>query len=332
MKINKVYNGDFLNNTLADSSVNLIIADPPYFEVKGEFDFSFESFESYLQHVEKWAQEFKRILADNGTLLYWGNSKKIAYSQIILDKYFNLLNSCVWEKYDSILSCQEVSRCLRQHNERLLIYDKNIDTTGLEKIYIDKQNFLSIRKYFQDERQKTNLTYKQINEECFGSASNGGGMASNILTSYKKGWNFPTKEKYKALQKIGICKKPYEELRQEYEELRQEYEELRQEYEELRRPFNNVLKLEEVLKYSQQSNVTKKYEHPTKKPERLTRDLIECCSKVNDLVFVPFAGSGTECAMSRRSKRNFIGFDICKEYVNMSNKRVQYIEKTPTLF
>jgi len=132
---------------------------------------------------------------------------------------------------------------------------------------------------------------------------------------------------------INIKKfKEYEELRREYEELRREYEELRREYEELRRPFNNVLKLEEVLKYSQQSNVTKKYNHPTKKPERLTRDLIECCSCPDDLVFVPFAGSGTECAMARRAKRNFIGFDICKKYVEMSNKRIKYIEQTPTLF
>ena len=146
--INKVHHSDFLDNQLPDKSVQLIIADPPYFEVKGDFDFSFESFEDYLKQVEVWAQEFKRLLSDNGTLLYWGNSKKIAYSQIIIDKYFNLLNSCVWQKYDSIQSLNysiELSRALKTHNERLLIYDKNIDMTGLEKIYSEKQNFISIK-------------------------------------------------------------------------------------------------------------------------------------------------------------------------------------------
>jgi site-specific DNA-methyltransferase (adenine-specific) len=327
-----------LNNTLSDGSVQLIIADPPYFEVKGEFDFTFESFDAYLQTVEIWTKEFHRLLSDNGTLLFWGNSKKIAYSQIIIDKYFNLLNSCVWQKYDSIQSLNysiELSRALKTHNERLLIYDKNIDRTGLEKIYSEKQNFISIKNYLRSEKKKANITNKELNILFSTFTNKKGDKTRSVIEHYfnDSQWCFPTKNIYNnILQKTGFFQKPYEELRQEYEELRQEYEELRQEYEELRRPFNNVLKLEEVLKYSQQSNVTKKYDHPTKKPERLTRDLIECCSRPDDLVFVPFAGSGTECAMSRRAKRNFIGFDICKEYVEMSNKRVRYIEKTPTLF
>ncbi len=37
--INKVHLGDWTTNQLEDKSVQLIIADPPYFEVKGEFDF-----------------------------------------------------------------------------------------------------------------------------------------------------------------------------------------------------------------------------------------------------------------------------------------------------
>ena len=63
---NKVYHCDFLNNSLPDKCANLIIADPPYFEVKGEFDFIWKSFNDYLKDVEKWAVECKRILSDNG--------------------------------------------------------------------------------------------------------------------------------------------------------------------------------------------------------------------------------------------------------------------------
>ena len=312
MKINKIYHDDFLNNTLSDGSVQLIIADPPYFEVKGEFDFTFENFDAYLQTVEIWTKEFHRLLSDNGTLLFWGNSKKIAYSQIIIDKYFNLLNSCVWQKTDSMqyqYYSIELSRCLNTHNERLLIYDKNIDMTGLEKIKLDLFNFQSMRQYFKNILEFTGVSKAEICRQI-------GTVADHCFRWNSSQWHMPTKETYQNLiitYKINKYKKF-------------------KEYEELRRPFNNVLKLEEVLKYSQQSNVTKKYDHPTKKPERLTRNLIECCSRPDDLVFVPFAGSGTECAMSRRAKRNFIGFDICKEYVEMSNKRVRYIEKTPTLF
>ena len=52
--------------TLEDKSQHLIIVDPPYFEVKGKFDFVWESFDDYLKDVEKWAVEIKRVMADNG--------------------------------------------------------------------------------------------------------------------------------------------------------------------------------------------------------------------------------------------------------------------------
>jgi len=61
--INRVHHLNFLNNTLPDKCATLIIADPPYFEVKGAFDFVWDNMKSYLLDVEKWAKECKRILA-----------------------------------------------------------------------------------------------------------------------------------------------------------------------------------------------------------------------------------------------------------------------------
>ena len=98
MESNVVYHLDFLRNKLPDHCANLIIADPPYFEVKGDFDFTFDDFQHYLQHVEAWAKECARILAENGTLIWWGDYRRIAYAQIILDNYFNLLTNGVWVK------------------------------------------------------------------------------------------------------------------------------------------------------------------------------------------------------------------------------------------
>ena len=71
MEVNKIHNINFLDNTLPDKCANLIIADPPYFEVKGDFDFIWKSFDDYLKDVEKWAKECKRLLADNGTLFWY---------------------------------------------------------------------------------------------------------------------------------------------------------------------------------------------------------------------------------------------------------------------
>ncbi len=330
MKINKVYNIDFLDNTLPDKCANLIIADPPYFEVRGKFDFVWNSFEDYLIDVEKWAKECKRLLADNGTLFWYGHAKRIAYAQIIFDKYFNLLNNLVWDK-GSFMGLEESEglRSFAPCTERILMYENSVNKTGLQEIYSDDNCFGSIKEYLRSEKQKSGLTSKQLNYMFSKYTNKKGCLDRSVMEHYwqKSQWVFPTQEIYEnIMQPTGFWQKPYEELRKEYEELRKEYE-------ELRRPFTNYFKLQEIFRFSNEAAKTGvKYNHDTVKPEALTRALILTCSRKNDLVVVPFAGSGTECAMSIKEGRKAIGFDIEEKYTEMSNDRIQGILSQPSLF
>jgi len=86
------------------------------------------------------------------------------------------------------------------------------------------------------------------------------------------------------------------------------------------------------MEFSQEGHITKQYDHETKKPETLTRALIQICSRPNDLVVVPFAGSGTECAMAVKEGRKTIGFELTEKHAKMSNDRVQNILRQPSLF
>ena len=314
-EINKVYNIDFLNNDLPDKCANLIIADPPYYRTKGEFDFIWKTFDDYLKDVEKWAIECKRLLADNGTLFWYGGSKKIAYAQIIFDNHFNLINNITWNK-GSFMGLEE-SESLRSFapcSERILMYSN--ETYNLTKC------IFMIRDYIREEikKAKGKIILKHINE-ALGTATNGGGVASACLSLDKAEPTMITKQMYQKLQKW--CS-PY---------LRKEYEDLRKEYEDLRRPFDNVFNLQEVLNFSNEAvKVGNKYDHETVKPETLTRALILTCSRKDDLVIVPFAGSGTECAMSVKEGRKFISYEITEKHAIMSQKRVDEILKQPKLF
>jgi DNA modification methylase len=312
--INKVHLGDWTTNQLEDKSVQLIIADPPYFEVKGEFDFIWDSFDDYLKDVEKWAIECKRLLADNGTLFWYGDAKKIAYAQIIFDKYFHLLNNIVWENTNDHKQQIRYNNDLRSFapcTERILMYSN--DKYNLTKCVYH------IRDYIRKEiiKSKDKIILKQVNK-ALGTATNGGGVASACLSLDKTEPTMITKEMYIKLQKW--CK-PY---------LRKEYEELRKEYEELRRPFNNSLHLGDVIRLPNYE--TNKFKHDTIKPEKLTRILIQTCSRKGDLVLVPFAGSGTECAMAAKEGREFIGFDIETKYVEMANDRCSEHLKQTSIF
>ncbi len=317
MEINKIHNINFLENTLPDKCANLIIADPPYFEVKGEFDFIWKSFNDYLQDIEKWAFECKRLLADNGTLFWYGMDRKIAYAQIIFDKHFELLGTLVWEK-PSIANEWDTRRTFPERGqERILMYCNQEDLNLTDCVFF-------IRDYIRDEiiKSKGKIVFKEVNE-ALGTATNGGGVASACLSLDKTEPAMITEEMYKKLQ---MWCNP--QLDKPYEYLRKEYEDLRKEYEDKRRPFNNYLGLTDVLRFSRVHNAM----HPTQKPETLTRALILTCSRPNDLVVVPFAGSGTECAMAVKEGRKTIGFEITEKHAKMSNERVQNILRQPSLF
>lgn len=290
MELNKIHNINFLENTLPDKCANLIIADPPYFEVKGDFDFIWKSFNDYLKDAEKWATECKRLLADNGTLLWYGHAKKIAYTQVIFDKFFKLENNITIEFNRQTKKGVELFRCFAPVSERLLMYS----------------NGNPFQKFLNDRMAELGL--KEIDFRKLKTSRNGHptGWCSNILT----GKSEPLKEDWEA-----ICS-----LIGEYD------------YETLRRPFNNFKKLFDVMKFDQEAHITRNYEHDTCKPETLTRTLILTCSRPNDLIVVPFSGSGTECAMAVKEGRKTIGFEITEKHAKMSNERVQNILRQPSLF
>jgi len=312
---NKIYNMDNREGLimLPEKCANLIIADPPYFEIKGEFDFVWKSFDEYLEFMEHQAQLYKRILADNGSLFIYGDRKNIAYIQIIFDRYFNFENHIYWQKSEK---CQmEMFDTLRSFYcrgyERVLFYSNEIEMTGLERIYLNQDCFARLRIYSQSIRNFCDYSRQKMIDTL------GNGKAQHFLEPYGPQWQLCTKGTYQDLiEHFGINQMAGF---REYEDLRREYEDLRREYEDLRRPFNNFLKLSDHWFFT--NGNANDYEHETVKSEQMTRAMILTCSRENDLVVIPFAGSGTECAMAAKEGRRFIGFEIKKEYCEMAMKR-----------
>jgi DNA modification methylase len=64
------------------------------------------------------------------------------------------------------------------------------------------------------------------------------------------------------------------------------------------------------------------YQHPAIFPEQLAQDHIISWSNEGDLVLDPFMGSGTTAKMAKLNNRNYIGFEISKDYCDIANKRI----------
>lgn len=85
---NKIVLSDVMDyiKTIPEKSIDLIIADPPYFQVYGEFDFVFKNEKEYVEWCKKWLFECKRILKDTGTLILYGSlgKKQITFARIAI--------------------------------------------------------------------------------------------------------------------------------------------------------------------------------------------------------------------------------------------------------
>ena len=71
--------------------------------------------------------------------------------------------------------------------------------------------------------------------------------------------------------------------------------------------------------------------HPTQKPLELLKRIILTSTDRNDLVLDPFTGSSTTGIAAYLYERKFIGIDKDKEYLDLSIKRFEDIQKQPQL-
>lgn len=67
------------------------------------------------------------------------------------------------------------------------------------------------------------------------------------------------------------------------------------------------------------------FKHPAVFPEKLAEDHILSWTNLGDVVFDPMCGSGTTCKMALKNNRFYIGCDISKEYVEITEKRLSSV-------
>lgn len=66
-------------------------------------------------------------------------------------------------------------------------------------------------------------------------------------------------------------------------------------------------------------------EHPCQMPQALLERIIRVSSHAGDLVFDPFAGSGTTLAAAKRLARDYLGFELSAEYTRSIQERLERV-------
>lgn len=345
MNCNRVTLGNFLNNDIPDHWADVIIADPPYYKVKGEFDEIWPSFEAYLADVEKWAKECARILSHSGTLVWYGSDQNIAYAQVILDKYFHFLNNCTVLKSNGLtnkIACIEDQRAFIANSERFLLYENNSNeeaadgTNGLLAKNVWKfqlgqlhtETVKPVIDYLVGEKNRAGVTSKEINEYM-------GNYMSTHWFAYSSQFQLPSREAYEKLRVLfnskrkggaEILAKPWEFLYREYDDLRAEYNGLKGKYDDLRRPFHLTSRQTDVFVIVADCGASKRFGHPTSKDLKLTLRILSAIKRDGGTVFVPFGGSGTECVAAKLLGLTFAAYELDPTYCENANKRIAKAE------
>ena len=72
--------------------------------------------------------------------------------------------------------------------------------------------------------------------------------------------------------------------------------------------------------------------HPTQKPIPVFSWILRNYSKENNTILDPFMGSGTTAIACIKTNRQFIGFDLEQQYVDIANKRIKNEQAQMKLF
>lgn len=225
---NHIYKADCndILRRLPSESVDLIIADPPYYHMKGEFDFVFQSVPEYMEWCYGWIGECYRVLKPTGAFYCWGSSQMIDKLSVeVMDKF-------AWIKRNLIIWYYKTGRPgkVTYRNETEFLW-----------FYSNPQHF--------------------INHD-------------DIRIPYHAGG-----EKDKRKNPKG-------------------------------KSCGNVWEFSRIM-----PNFKEATGHPTQKPEKLAERIILASSKPKDLVFIPFAGSGSEIVQCIKHGRDFIATEINDYYI-----------------
>lgn len=301
MKIDININGDCITTMkeIEDNSIDLIVADPPYWKVIGEkWDYQWKTEKDYVEWSLKWIKEVARILRIGGTFYCFGYFRTLALlvpyldemglelrQQIILDKGIRSVSGRATKKYKIFPNVTE------------------------SILFIIKDNKKFVKPFLKERQKALGLTAKQINE-ALGVKSNGGGMWS-IYTGKNVCEQFPTEPLWNKLSDILGFECPYNKVAQ---------------------TFNPQMGFTDV--WTDIDFYVEKHQHPTQKPLKLIRRLIEASSNKGDIVLDPFSGSGSTQVSCVQLGRHYIGIELDEKYYKIGIQRIkdEEVERRTNLF
>jgi len=312
--------------TLPDSSVDLVLTDPPYFRVKNlPWDRQWEDAAAFIAWIGRLCEEWQRVLKPNGSLYVFASPKMAARVECEVGRWFEVLNRIRWVKEAGWHQKAE-KEALRSYvspwEECIFAEQFGADSSakgeaGYGAACDELRGFVfePLRAYLDGERLRAGVDKVACNVACGFSATMGGMAARHYFGQSQ--WQLPTAEHYAAMRDLfnakGNGSGPF---------LQREHEDLRREYEDLRRPFAVTADVPYTDVWDFPTVQAYKGKHPCEKPEALLSHIIKTSSRPGDLVLDCFAGGGSTGCAAVKLGRRFIGVELDPHWAAVAERRI----------
>jgi adenine-specific DNA-methyltransferase len=316
-----LYHGDALQlmPELPAASVQLIIADVPYFKQKldylgkrVEWDRQWKTRADYLAWLRQMAQEWKRVLAPNGSLYCFAAPDMAAHVEVMLEDYFTVLNRITWLKENGWhqKAEKETLRSYLSPWEAILFCEQGSNLYAERIQTLHQQIYKPVGNYIKQHREAAGYSTGDVEKACAPSR-----QVTRLCYRWEQGDCLPTITQFLEFMKFVGDQRTDEALRTEYEALRTEYE-------ALRRPFTVSPAVPYTDVWSFNTVAAGPGKHAAEKPLPLLRHIIEVSSRPGDLVFDPCTGSGSTLEAARQCGRRVIGFELEASSIHLARQRL----------
>lgn len=297
---------------LPSKSVDLIYADPPFMSGRsyGADDCGFNDkwmgYQEYLDWIRPRLSEFWRVLKPTGSIYIHCDWHISHYLKVLADTIFqrrNFLNEIIWKRQSSHNDYKQGSRHFGRIHDSILVYAKTND-------YIWNAQFTPygnsyVKKTYRFTEENTGRKY------AIGDLTGPGGKANGNprykFLGVERYWRYSKSKMLDLLAKGRIVhKKGRVPLQKRY-------------LDEM--PGKPVQDLWEDIKPCH----NRKIEYPTQKPEMLLHRIIATSSNPGNLIYDPFAGSGTSGAVAFQMSRKWLASEISGEACSKIKSRLEEI-------
>jgi len=209
-------------------------------------------------------------------------------------------------------------------------YERILKDNGTVYIYqwIGKRNPLTMAKLLLEISKHTNLIFQNIitwrKDRGFGVDNNYMYVREEILF-YTKSNNYTFNVQYGNIKRNYIRKggkSYYKRVGNVWIEINNDSFPVQNIFDDINEQTYEKIYNDRQIEYSLDTKA--KSFHSTSKPIQLSERLIKASSNKNDIVLIPFAGSGGEIISCINLNRNYIGIEInkdyCEEIIKLINK------------